>query len=274
MSIQQYVASHIDPFDQSLPQPKLLDGSVPRSSGLRFRNTGTITLDAAGSVNYIVLLPGFSNALAWKRPADSTWQLPSPFPSHVGTAGDRSNIQRLRLVSAGLKVTLLNSTDDNEGYWEAVRIPISTSIMDADTVTTFLSYPVLGFTLANMADHHTFQRGLLRDIGRYQFKVNSTSPSHDFARFNDSFVDITPGGTGQPETATLDFNFDMVVIKLIGRVDATTPSTVMYESVSNHEAVYTDGTALARLMTTNMMLPNTDVLLDQTKYNLPAIQIN
>lgn len=265
-----YVASLIDPFDQSLPQPKLFDGSVTRSSGVRFRSTGTITLDGTGATNFIVLFPGFSTNIAWKRTADATYLNPIANDAHLSTPTERLDVKQIRKVSCGLRLSLLNSSDDNEGYWEAVRVPLETASFVLQDVTAplgenFMALPIptFGNPFANMANHTTYQTGKLKDIDRFLFKLNSIAPLHPWKT-----------APAVPVVAdVLDPTFDVVVIKITGRIDATVPSNIMYDTVSNQEVVYTENTPMSRLQTFSPMVPGTDVLLDKTRFILPAIQI-
>lgn len=260
-----YVNSFVDPFNQTISQPKIFDGSVPRSSGLRFRNTGNFSLDPAGGVNYVVLLPGFSNMLCWKRTTDLAYATTSLNSSHVADDSDRANIHSIRLHSGAVRFGLLNSSDENEGYWEAVRIPITKDdILFAGGTWQLL--PRDDYTLADMANHHTYQTGRLRDLGRYQFKLNSISPDHPF-------TEVKVADAGATLDHCLDETFDMVVIKMVGRVDAVTPSVVMFNCISNQEVVYKEGTSLARLGTNNTIVPAMNEILERTRYILPAVQI-
>lgn len=274
MSVVDYTQSLLDPFDTTFPQPKLYDGSVTRSSGLKFRQTGNITLDAAGGDNFVVVLPGFSNGLCWKRPGDATYLTTNAYPTNLDTLTNRANVRRVRLVSSGLKMTLLNSSDDNEGYWEAIRIPFETVALQDQAAPIGEDYKILPlstFAPTNFANYNTFQTGRLRDLHRFLFKLNSVAPDHPFSEIID--------GNGTPPVATSSTNrpwdsaFDIVVIRLVGRIDAVTPSMIQYDFISNMEIVYKDDTVMARLATLNTMVPNLDVLLDRTRFILPAIQV-
>lgn len=281
MSSTDYIRSLVDPFDNLFAQPKLLDGSETRSAGVRFRNVGNTTLPADGSAQLIILYPGFSYGLNWKPPSGVV-NTPSVNPSHLGTTTLRADVRRVRLVSAGLKLSLENTSDDNEGNWEAVRVPVTLSdfnmLDNVDPTGSDFGVKVINnFDITDMANHATYQTGRLRDIHRFLFKLNSVDPDHDFHAVNTL--------TGNVGTATanvtleqglgqmLDTAFDMIVIRMTGRVDAVTPSVIRYDTVSNQEVVYREGTALARLMSSNIMLPQMNVILDRTRFQLPAIQI-
>lgn len=269
--LDAYAASFLDPFDGTITQPKIYDGSVTRSSGLKFRQTGNFTLDGAGLDNYIVLFPGLSNGLVFKKSGDVGWTLTSPYPTHLGTTTDRNNIRRARLVSQGLKLSLLNSSDDNEGYWEAIRVPIEWPNMQFEDIAApigedYRIRPNAAFNLTNLSNYQTFQTGRLRDLHRFLFKLNSVAPDH-------TFTEITGAGVEPSARIAGDGWFDMIFIRLVGRIDAVTPSMIQYDHVSNIEVVYKDDTVMARLATMNTMVPNINVLLDRTRFILPAIQI-
>jgi hypothetical protein len=260
-----YIASLADPFDVGVPQPKLLDGSVMASSGLKFRTTGDITLDGDGSPIYICLIPGFSNALTWQRFSDAAYVTAPPNANHVDSVANRNLVAKLRMVSVGLRMNILNSADENEGYFEAVRItlPHWTSFT-VDPVTAAVAMES-AFTSADMANNSTYQSGKLKDIGRFQFKLNSTDPVHRFK----------PGDTEMVSTVSgaLDEAFDVIIFKINGRVNATTPTVIKYDVVSNQEMVYLNNTLMYRLATPSPLLRGMDVLLEKTKYMKPGIQI-
>ena len=270
-ALDQYTASFIDPFDVTISQPKILDGSVTRSSGMRFRQTGNITLNAAGSDNFIVIIPGFGNGMAWFKTGDTVFTPGNMFPSHLSNQTRRGEVRKVRLVSSGLKLALLNSSDDNEGYWEAVRLPVEAyNLVLEDTASPvgedYRIKPKDGMTWADLSNYPSFQTGRLRDLHRFMFKLNSTAPDH-------VFEEVIALGANAAVANCYDKNFDMVVIRLVGRIDAVTPSMLQFDFVSNQEVVYRGDTIMERLATANTMVPAINVLLDRTRFMLPAIQI-
>lgn len=285
MSAEQYIATLLNPFDSTFAQPKILDGSEPRSAGVRFRNVGNLTLPVDGSPQLIVLFPGFSYCLNWKTPAGAP-SMHTVNPSHLESLAQRTNVRKVRLVITGLKLSLENTSDDNEGSWEAIRIPIQStdfSFTDA-TVQTAEDFGVKlrdSFNFTNLANHTTYQTGRLRDLHRFLFKLNSVDPDHDFipvtpyTATTDPLWDTTASASlfNDSISRLLDKAFDVVVIRVTGRIDAVSPSVLRYDLVSNQEVVYKDDTALGRLMTLNVMLPQMNVLLDKTRFQLPSIQV-
>lgn len=270
------VAILTDPFSM-VSQPKLWDGKKQSSSGIRLRATGEITLDQAGPT-YLCLVPGHSTCLSWQT-APATDHFNLPFRGHLGTAGDRSNVKLARIVSTGLRLTMINNSDQNEGYWEAARISVQPSDFTVDATTGALRYkltqpvdpllvgtglsgsnPVPNITLSN---HLTYQSGKLRDLENVQFKLNSCDDQHEF----------TP--IFEPPTADmfLDQAFDMILLKLHGRQQNTGPTQLMYDAVSNQEVIYLEDTSLARLMTTNLKVPHYDFILENANIRLPSEKI-
>jgi len=263
-----YVLSMLDPFDTSISQPKILDGSVDRSAGLKLRASGTFSLDATGAPIYVVLYPGYSYSLSWKTAAGAA-TLPAVYPSHLGDTTNRANVKQVRLVSTGVKFSLENAALENEGFWEAVRIPMTASDFTLTDIAApfgedYGIAPQTSYNLPDMSNHATYQSGRLKDLERFLFKLNSVAPDHPFKR-------VTASALTQSSDAIDDF-FDVVVIKMIGRIDAVTPSTIRYQVISNQEVVYKEGTSISRLQTMNSMLPDMDQLLNKTRFVLPAVQ--
>lgn len=259
-----YVQSFLDPFDLTYSQPKLHDGSVPRSSGVRLRTTGQFQLNGNGGDNFMVLFPGFDHTLTLFKNGDTLWTSSADHPSHF-LQSDRPSIKKVRYHSCGLKLSLLNSSDENEGLWEAVRLPYNPALLTINDNAMARIFGNSTTPVTNMANYSTYQSGKLKDLERVQFKLNSTSPNH-------AWVDVNGTAAVTVATAT-DSAFDIIVIKLNGRVDAVTPSLLSYQTISNQEVVYAENTALSRLSTPTPVVRDMDLILDRTKYELPGVQI-
>jgi hypothetical protein len=275
----QYVRSLLDPFDSTLNQPKLFDGASKTSSGIKFRSSGNITLDPTGADNYVVLFPCYSQGVSWRTASATDYTYATPYPSHMSST-DRINIRQIRLVSSGLKLALMNNSDDNEGYWEAIRIPFEAFEL-GDTVAPVVEDGVVHLvssrTFPNLSNYPTFQTGLLKELDRFLFKLNSTSSEHPYSLLTkpDAVVQSMTGTfTMLTPPELYDINYDVIVIRLVGRIDAVTPSVIRYQHVSNQEIIYRQDTTMARLATPNVMLGSMPELLDKTQFTLPAVQIS
>lgn len=270
MSLQAYTKSLLDPFDKGMSQPKLLDGKVSRSSGIRLRATGEITCNSTGST-YIALVPGISNVLCWRVDSDPLIPevTPQPFQGHLDSEIDRDNVKGVRSVGTALRLSLVNSADQNEGYWEAARIP--TSALDfAFSASTIVPGPpnntsvYMTLGALDLSNYQTYLTGKLRDIHRYQFKLNAIDNDINFSRL------VT-----EPPTVDqfVSEQWDTIIIKIHGRVEIGAPSMIMYDCISCQEVIYKENTALARLMTTSPYVPQTKSLLTRTRFNPPGVQV-
>lgn len=245
--MQAYTKSLLDPFDKTISQPKLLDGKVARSSGIRLRATGEITCAGTGTT-YVALFPGASNVIAWQVDETLGPVTPQPFAGHLDMANDRANVKSTRAVGTALRLSLVNSADQNKGYWEAARIPTNHLDFTFEGTTSAVSLPM----------------GKLRDIHRFQFKLNAIDNDIKFSRMV----------TEPPTTENMvSEQWDTIIIKIHGRVEAGAPSQLMYDCISAPEVIYKENTALARLMTSTPYVPQTKSLLTRTRFNPPGIQI-
>lgn len=258
-TLKKYSASLINPFDNEVLQPKIFDGRVSRSSGIRLRATGEIVCDTS-DVTYIALVPGLSNVLCWKT-SPSTVTTPNAFGGHMNSATDRAYVKQIRTVGAALRLSLVNSALENEGYWEAARVPVTESDFTINTTTGVIDLPMLT-TGIDLSNHQTYQTGKCRDLHRYQFKLNPQNTDLNFGRVNNTTPTVEE---------VVSPNWDMIIIKVHGRTDSSSPSHLMYDCVSCQEVIYVENTALSRLMTNNTPLPQMTSLLERTKYQLPGM---
>ena len=258
--MQAYIVSNLDPFDTKIPQPKLLDNSVDYSAGVKFRQTGNFSCDPAVAT-HVWLFPGISTPLNWRRTADVIAQASPSFTNHA--ASDRASIKRWRLVSCGLKFNLLNSGDEDDGIWEAVRVP-NVVTADVSSITgDATGLTVRGTGLSDLPAYRSYQSGRLKDLHRFMFKLNSQALDHPFKN-----------GAHSGTESNLDQNFDAIYIKITGRLNATSPSVLMYDVVSNQEIVYEDNTIAGRLLTYSPHIKTMEANLEKTKFDKPAVQIS
>lgn len=256
-----YLSILINPFSTSTMAPKLLDGKVPRTSGVRLRSTGELSCNTAGP-SMIALIPGLSNSICWNLDG-ATVVAPSAFGGHVGTVSDRANVQKGRIVSAGLRLSLINNADQNDGYWEAARIPIGSSDFTINSTTGLATFGFISDETRNLSQYQTYQTGKIRDIHRIQFDLSSQDTEHDY----NSLV-ASAGGE------MIDIKYDVVVIKINGRTGVgTDPTKLMYDTISNQELVYKEDTALARLMTKTKRSTMYNMMLQKQVKELPAYSL-
>ena len=274
---------YLDPFSFRFDPPKIKDGKASMSSAIKLRMTGQVTLPTTTGASVVLALgPGLSSnfyphdglpALTYDQPV---------YQAHFSTQALRDTIKHIRLVGCGAKFTLLNNAEQNEGYWEAVRVPLNWSDIivresadPLDPTTGSLDFSGAITAAGNdFSQHHTYMTGKLKDLHKYQFKLNSTSTEHPFT---DPSV-IGTGLTSDVDIATqtkayIDETFDIVLIRVFGRNEATFPSMLRYEIVSNQEVVWKENSQTSRLMTRSKPDPKMSQILNNTNYEMPAVRI-
>lgn len=268
--LKMYVESFVDPFDARIAQPKLLDGRQRRSAGLRLRSSGELTCSVTGTT-YVALIPGFANAICWAddgatdKTADAT-MVPNAWAGHVSDDLDLANIKFIRSLGAGLKLNLINSADNSEGYWEAIRVPVQKSDLEVAATRRTVFKMILKAAEEDFAQYEPYQSGKLRDIHRFLFKLNSNNTEHEW-------IQLPPVADIDTTEHLVDKSWDVIVIKLKGRKEATIPSVVKYDAVSLQEVVYKENTSLSRLQTYNIYIKESETYLDRVRFKNPAMQI-
>jgi hypothetical protein len=250
--MEEYLVSLLDPFDITIRQPKIDDGRASVSAGVRLRATGTVTIDDANRQMNFYLFPAVANCVSWEEDIGGKGG-PALFPDHVAVDGlTVTNAIRHRIVSCGLRLELLNASLENDGFWEAARVPVDPSAFTIGVDGVCKPTGTLP-SVTNLSNHPTYQTGKLRDIHRFQFKLN---PENVDVNYSTTMI--------KPE-------FDMIIIKINGRTAGNT--MIMYNTVSNQELIYKEGTALARLQTPSVIESNISTILSKARYQLPAVQI-
>ena len=277
--MRMYMESLINPFSTIIKGPKLLDGEVKHTAGLKLRATGEIICSPTVNTN-IVIFSGLTNVICWTtNPSGSGPGFISTdiqvegFTQHLLTQSDRDNVQLGRTVGAGARFYLTNSAEEDDGYWEAVRLTSHNpnDVVTLDTAGAVVVPPTtvdisgLGMPRVldpnfDLANNPSYQSGHLRDIGDYIFKLNSTDNDHKFNDLQGQLADIS--------------QWDLIFIKIRGRRNAASPSVLRFDTVSNQELVYTETTSLGRLMVENKREDAVDRFLEYSRVTEPGFKVS
>ena len=134
-------------------------------------------------------------------------------------------LSKWRLISSGIKLSLINNSDSNDGYFEAIRFT-SGLTQGGNVDQSILRAELANIVTSSMIDQPSYVAGKLRDIHKYQFQLKPDGINHDF----------------QDNKAYLDNGFDMVLIRIQGRDDQaggdTSKTQLLAHAVSNQEMVY------------------------------------
>lgn len=244
---------------------------------------------------HLLLVPGLNYGFISQYTSDVD-PLPSPSRSHfaymyedpinhfVGTyvnnttdfpAELNDKISRWRCVSHGLQLKLLNASDEDDGWWEAIRVKQMANGGDYNLEATsggnsFFPVPMLA-DLRNqqLSNDQTYSTGLLRDLYKVQFNCLQKDDEVDFIEMEDPLnvtADAMAMGSlltgsfavsGHPDNVEMakaasqvvPTAYDMVYIRLHCKDQGTGGSRLHYNCMSNQELVYEDGKREARYMT-------------------------
>jgi hypothetical protein len=229
----------------------------------------------AGSIIEFLLYAGLRNTVYAKGAGDGNARVMPFDASHaamkrVGTkvVQDPTNaIGQWRSVSCGLKLTLVNNADENDGWWEACRFASTKGDRIFD-VRNFDSNVVVedgqviavprdnqpdalvylqGATAgtAQMTENPTYMTGKLRDIHKYMFKTRPHSTDHDFQRLKREYLYQDATELSLMLDDMIDYDYDFVFIRL----HCTDKTRIMAHAVHNIEAMYEPSSILGSMHT-------------------------
>lgn len=214
-----------------------------------------------------LLFPGLNNGLIMAK-ANTTNGRYMAYPSHGVYGGSapgpftqnaETAIDKWRLVSQALKITLINNSDENDGWWEASRVQLSNStplVIDSVATGNIIGTTTSATTLPGvdverqMVENPTYVTGKLRDIHRHIFQLMPQGADHDFNELGEQ-----QDGSQASARDLWDKNFDAIYIRIHGRTGTESPTRIMTHVVSNQEVVYDEAATLCRYHSETSMSP-------------------
>lgn len=291
-----------DPFSTATSQPKIPDGKASESLGISLQTVGELVnaVDGSPDTMHLLLFAGQNAGLithdestgiggtqiyGYDDAGGANWLT-------VGIAGGnvRQNTPygQWRVVSQGLRLSLLNAVEEDDGWFEAVRIndPIDTADYSLATVgrvaLTTSNGCVAPFLVATdttiktrvLANEPSYVTGLLRDLENYQFDLHGKLDHHDFIQGkSDVFIEADAIGASTPVASPftgdftgdgysslhdminqyIDPGYDMVYIRIHSRANESANtslngSRLHYNMVSNQEITYQGSVRDSRYM--------------------------
>lgn len=289
------LAVYRDPFSTQTNNPKIPDGKCALSAGQRFQVLKEFSCDSTQSATTIVLYPGLgAGACIWgsggsvnnfEMAYDQHGSLVMPTRQQIQVSAESNDIAQWRVVSQGAQFSLLNNAEENDGWFETVRLTVSrdprnyaitpkneeidlnTAVEPSATeaMTVLPTYTesnklLFGVNVSNLVDNPTYRTGKLRDIHKHRFILGQESNDHDFIRLDTTYhsesVNCTVDNSKVLSDAcdsnqrlidkVIDPTFDIVVIRIHGRASTSNPSKVLCHLVCNQELCYENGSRLSR----------------------------
>jgi len=238
-------------FSTATTNAKIPDGRCYNSAGIRLQAVKEFTNDDTGTMNFL-FFPGINNGVLARSVVETGPDGIMPYTSHApfsdatGTQTPGDEIARWRVVSQAHRVSLVNNSDENDGWWEAIRAqvsPLSTrwqlELVDGSYYIGGAAGDMPGIDSSlNMVEHPTYATGKLRDIHRHVFDLMPQGNAHDFNDLRDN---------NNSEELMLDLkNYDCILLRVHGRSGASTPTRVVVHSVCNQEVLYNEASSLSR----------------------------
>lgn len=273
------LAAYLDPFVKT-NNPRYPDGSMQWSQGTQFQLSSQLTQVAEellepniGRDPLIVLYPGLTAGLAifdgddvetkyWNDAVK--YSIKEPMAQGNLTANWQADqlpenpVSYWRLVSAGLKLKLVNSTEDNSGWFEATRLRIASTNdfirFNPDGSINPAKLPYIAQNSAALVQNPGYMTDSLKNIGKYVFNLAPTAAQHEWndleKRYNwnqDSsagvlYDEITRHQhmPASMKRGLIDDSYDIVIIKIHGTTgnNAESATRLQYHAIHNHEYVY------------------------------------
>lgn len=288
--VHSLMAYH-DPFYNGTSQPKIHDGAVNDSIGFSTQHVSEIQNETSDTTFGCLLFAGMNTGLVMEKPSGfgnmtARTHLALGFEGSNGidwagmsasTGGlvtQRDNYAKWRVVSTGVQFKLLNPVEQDDGWWEAIRLNraflaseyLLSTTDDTDAATNSGDHGCLIPSVqsmvgnANIVNDPSYSTGLLRDLKDLQFELHNSNASHEFVRKEETIhlpgeavtsVVETSGtnwlvnfSNGRDEVVDLvnqfiDPNYDMIYIRFHCRPGGT--SRLHTKVVSNQEIVYQNG---------------------------------
>lgn len=256
--LQDQLSTYFNPFSTRTTNPKIPDGKCHLSSGLRLQSVTEFINDATGTMDFL-LIPGLKTGALVTNTTSATGNMNYTNHADMGGAGDlvqgsgvgEPPVNKWRIVSQAIKFTLVNNSDENDGWWEAIRVSVAnnTTAFAADAngfYTSASGLPGVDETSTSLVEHPSYITGKLRDIHRFHFQLKPHTDDHDFVTLPRTIPQATyEVGATSP---LIDESMDAIYIRIHGRAGAETPTRVMAHIVSNQEVIYDESSHFSRFM--------------------------
>lgn len=279
---QKQMNMYLEPFSRATKQPKIPDGKVGESLGFQTQAVSElIARDSDGEMT-ILLFPGISSGvIAYGQETTESASISSNrFKLMTYSGSNNVNYNFLtsnggglvsfqddysmwRVVSQGLRLSLLNPAETDDGWWESSRLHVGHKTTDfalAPGVNKSFGHLVpdgicLDGRSLNIVNETSYSTGTLRGLKDHVFKLHPVKDDHDFVHprmttltdasdisniNSDNIVRFDSGSEAAMEliNSAIDQSFDMILIKIHGRTDANNRTRLHANLVCNQEIVY------------------------------------
>lgn len=268
-----------NPFSKATLNAKIPDGKCSLSSGQRFQQVREYVNDDSGQMVFALfpgintlVIPQGTTANANDGAETAHMVIGNHFKSTVVDGDEPNSVENIfhsddirswRLVSQGMRISLVNNSDENDGWFESIQIPLEVDQiigkwqLAQDTWRTDNNMPFASGT-TSWVEHPSYKSGKLRHIHRHVFKNKSHTNDFDFVglhRAIKNWYGLQNVNQTIIPSPLFDKNYMVTLVRIHGRPNgaveepANTPTRVMIHAVSNQEIVYDETSPLSRVQT-------------------------
>lgn len=318
-----HLKSYLDPFHRN-QNPRIPDGAVHYSQGISHQCSRQVTQSTANPIT-IMLIPGLEHGVQVMQdeliPTDvpggalamARTYRPLRWIDPVNYGDDLIDIvnpigfaieqvaplyAKWRLVSSGMKLKLVNSTDDNSGWFESVRVSVPSSSeyfsrykhqypspfvqLNEIIYTTDFAFPYADSS-QSMVDNPSYVTDSLKNIDKHGFMLSPNSTDHRFRTLENQFLTDNAGvggGVGRPDgwvnwstvaaEAFVDDSYDVIICRIHGTDGGTASEATRLQltSTHNHEYVYDISNPQYKLQTQSPYVPTERLRMTARKKNI------
>jgi hypothetical protein len=272
------------PFSNATTQPKIPDGIMTTSLSRRQQTVFQMQNRVGSTECYCLMYAAEGAACSLYQTAgafltqanDDTWDPKGFVGQNAGRTKasnnepliNESGVAQWRTVSQGIKFSLINPSEEDDGYWEAVRVPLekrtdamalvplNKNAIDAHKINNlglFFNdeyYDIIKSHEGSLVEQPGYQSGMLRDIHKKEFMLRHTGDFGDpqvnhrnlktqLFEANKRYNMTNNLDCVAIEDEMLDDNMDMVLIKFTCRPNSgsgnTTGSRFLVNAIKNIE---------------------------------------
>lgn len=274
--------SYLDPFTRN-QNPRIPDGSVQFSQGISHQVSSQIAQTDAQTMT-VVIVPALQLAINYYQGDGTlgiekiTWndgvKMNPVDNGGLSTTMTREGepVQKWRLVSSGMRLKLVNSSEDNSGWFEAARVAIPAESEYYHDFHKGLGtvrpedFPY-GLPGSSMVDNPSYTTDTLKNIDKHAFMLSPNSTEHRWKTLEKT-VDVLQADWDEPDVTQsrlpktlkqdlVDDSYDAIIIRIHGSgVSGDTATRLQLSSTHNHEYVYDIDSSQYKLQTAGGYVSN------------------
>lgn len=237
--------------------------------------TNSVETFPVSDINEQVLVPRYGSHAAFSNTVTGT-----AAANYTGLLTPKEKYAYWRVVSQGLRISCLNTDDENDGWWEAIRLneALDTdqySLQCTNNVNSTSNAAIVptGHLTNNMdrdlTSNRSYTTGTMKDLHKHIFQLHPVSDDHDVTQDVGETL-VQPGDCAEVNSGTaakryirfasgrdnlrscisseIDNSYDCIYLRIHGRLTGN-PTKLHVNVKCNQEVVYGTTESEARFMT-------------------------